>query len=91
MVLVSHDHRFIFLTTRGTGGMSVGMALQPLCTAPGTEVGEETPTLIPPHGIVGARQARSGAEAVKDGWRTHRSAASTKTALGRTSGTPTHG
>jgi hypothetical protein len=57
MVMVSHSHRFIFLKTRKTAGTSVEMALQHLCTPPGTPVTEPTPVLDTRFGIVGRRHA----------------------------------
>lgn len=84
MVLVSHDHGFIFLKTRKTGGTSVEMALQPLCTPPGHPVVEATSTILSLHGIVGARLVKESGGAVHEvgGWRNHRPAAWIRRTLG---------
>ena len=72
MALVSHQHGFIYLKTFKTGGTSVEMALQPLCTPPGTEVTHYGPTLVSNYGIVGARGKYVGADTT--GWHNHMSA-----------------
>lgn len=55
MVMVSHDHEFIFLKTRKTAGTSVEMFLQPFCAPPGHPVVEQTHTLETHHGVIGMR------------------------------------
>lgn len=52
-MLVSHDHKFIFLKTRKTAGSSIELLLQPYCAAPGVKV-PETEFLSSRHGIIGA-------------------------------------
>ena len=71
MALVSHGHRFIYLKTYKTGGTSVEMALQPLCTPPGHPVTEPTPTIISEYGIVGARLFKGDETQLKEGWKNH--------------------
>lgn len=72
MVLVSHDHEFIFLKTTKTGSSSVEMALQPLCQPPGSDVVERTHERVSRHGIVGARNARATVADVRHKWRVWR-------------------
>ncbi len=72
MALVSHHHRFVYLKTFKTGSTSTEMALQPLCTPPGTEVRQYGPALVSDAGIVGARGKFVGADTT--GWHNHMSA-----------------
>jgi len=82
MALVSHQYRFIYLKTEKTGGTSVEMALQTLCTPPGTEVSHYGPAIVSEVGILGARGDRftSGDET---GWRSHMPARQVAGKLGR--------
>ncbi len=70
MVLVCHDHRFIFLKTRKTAGTSIEMLLEPLCAPPGHVVTEKTMGFQSRHGIVGFRLLEDGAEKPSI-WRAH--------------------
>ena len=70
MALVSHQHGFIYLKTEKTGGTSVEMALQTLCTPPGTKVTHRGPALVSRTGVVGARGARHTA-GQRFGWTSH--------------------
>jgi hypothetical protein len=72
MALVSHQHGFIYLKTFKTGSTSVEMALQPLCTPPGTKVRQFGPAIVSDSGIVGARGKHVGAD--RTGWHNHMSA-----------------
>lgn len=73
MALVSHQHAFIYLKTKKTGGTSVEMALEPLCTPPGTEVRHYGPALVSEFGIRGARGGKFSS-VDKTGWHSHMSA-----------------
>ncbi|MCX7567237.1 sulfotransferase family 2 domain-containing protein [Sulfitobacter sp. F26169L] len=58
VVLVSHDHKFIFLKTRKVAGTSIEMFLQPMCsrsTPVDSVVQEKTRAMQDDAGIVGAR------------------------------------
>lgn len=55
MVLVSHQHRFIYLKTRKAAGTSLEMALEPFCMAPGHVPKHGSPERVTPEGIVGMR------------------------------------
>lgn len=55
MVLVCHDHKFIFLKTRKTAGTSIEMLLEPLCVPEGYMVTEKTAGYQCQRGIVGYR------------------------------------
>ncbi len=55
MVLVSHNHKFIFLKTRKTAGTSVEMALEHVCAPAGHVAAEKTPTRMSEQGIIGSR------------------------------------
>lgn len=87
MVLVCHDHPFVFLKTRKTAGTSVEMVLESLCVPPGQEIVEFRPTQKSEHGIVGAR----GPFVFKGWkqifrhfeWRNHQSAAFVRRMIGR--------
>lgn len=57
MVATSHTHRFIYIKTMKTGGTSIEMYLEPLCTPSGHIVQHQTPTIISEYGIVGRRDA----------------------------------
>ena len=72
MALVSHQHGFIYLKTFKTGGTSTEMALQGLCTPPGTKVKHYGPAILSDVGIVGARGKFTQTE--KTGWHSHMSA-----------------
>lgn len=54
-MLISHQHRFIFIKTIKTAGTSVEAFFEPLCTVPGHRVEHYTNTLISPYGVVGRR------------------------------------
>lgn len=54
-MLVSHDHRFVYLKTFKTAGTSLEMGLEPLCAPPGREVRHRADELATPHGIVAGR------------------------------------
>jgi hypothetical protein len=85
MVIVSHDHGFVFLKTRKTAGTSVEMVLEPFCRPPGAEVSEKTPTLVSRHGIVGRRLTpRSRLERLlfRRDWYNHMTAAEVRAGLG---------
>lgn len=85
MVLVSHDHEFIFLKTRKTAGTSIEMALEPLCRPKGAVVSEKTGAIETPQGVVGRRLSplspRVRADLPVD-WRNHMPAAEIRDALG---------
>ncbi|WP_264210955.1 sulfotransferase family protein [Leisingera thetidis] len=70
MVLVCHDHKFIFLKTRKTAGTSIEMLLEPLCTPPGRTVTERTSGCASKHGIVGFRLLGEKTEPPSV-WRSH--------------------
>lgn len=53
MVVVSHQHQFIFLKTRKTAGSSIETSLQPFCAPPGIDVPHDYFT-ISDVGIIGA-------------------------------------
>jgi hypothetical protein len=55
MVLVCHEHKFIFLKTRKTAGTSVEMLLEPLCAPAGHTVAERTHAIVSEKGVVGSR------------------------------------
>ena len=55
MVLVCHEHRFVYLKTTKTAGTSAEMVLQPLCEEPGLELTHEVETRVSKYGVVGAR------------------------------------
>lgn len=55
MVMVSHQHEFIFLKSRKTAGTSIEMSLEPLCGAPRAEVTEATPARVSRQGVIGRR------------------------------------
>jgi hypothetical protein len=85
MVIVSHDHAFVFLKTRKTGGTSVEMALEPFCRPPGAAVVEKTPTLRSRHGIVGRRmtpRSRWDRLLLRRDWYNHMTAAEVRDRLG---------
>lgn len=82
MALVSHQHGFIYLKTEKTGGTSVEMALQVLCTPPGTEVRHYGPALVSDVGILGARGDKY-TEADETGWMSHMPAKQVARKLGR--------
>lgn len=85
MVLVSHNHGFVFLKTRKTGGTSVELALEPLCRPAGASVSEATPAIIGAEGVVGRRLTplRGGARTRPAiDWRNHMPAAEIRDALG---------
>ena len=69
MVMISHSHSFIFLKTRKTAGTSVEMALQPLCTPPGTPIIEQTSVIESRFGVVGRRLMQPGPLARLTFWR----------------------
>jgi hypothetical protein len=56
MVLVSHEHEFIFMKTRKTAGSTIEGFLQKYCTPPGTEVLDVQPFTKTKYGIVSARR-----------------------------------
>lgn len=58
MVLVSHDHSFIYLKTRKVAGTSIEMALEPFCMPPGHVATAITEPTVTSHGIVGGRLHR---------------------------------
>ena len=70
MVLVSHEHKFIFVKTAKTGSTSAEMFLEPLCAPPDHVVHRRCNTLITKHGIVGARD-RGWGQAEPPFWRGH--------------------
>jgi hypothetical protein len=78
-VLVSHDHKFIYLKTIKTAGTSVEAALEPFCTPPGHVVSERTSAIVSPHGIVGSRGDDAGGE-----YYHHMTAAQVKAKVGDT-------
>lgn len=82
MALVSHQHRFIYLKTEKTGGTSVEMALQTLCTPPGTEVRHYGPAIVSEVGILGARGDKF-TSVDETGWRSHMPAKQVARKLGR--------
>lgn len=55
MVLVSHQHRFIYLKTRKAAGTSLEMALEPFCMAPDHVPKHGSPERVTLEGIVGMR------------------------------------
>ncbi|WP_271948440.1 sulfotransferase family 2 domain-containing protein [Ruegeria faecimaris] len=55
MVLVCHEHKFIYLKTTKTAGTSTEIALQPLCEEPGLPRLENGQIRVSKYGIVGAR------------------------------------
>ncbi|MFQ5438092.1 MAG: sulfotransferase family 2 domain-containing protein [Paracoccaceae bacterium] len=71
-MLVSNDHKFIYLKTPKTAGTSMEMYLQPLCTADGVEVTHETDEIVSDRGIVGFRGEKS-LRPKKTVWRNHMS------------------
>ncbi len=85
MVLVSHDHAFIFLKTRKTAGTSIEMALEPLCRPAGAVVTEKTPAIETAAGVVGRRLSPLSPRvraALPVDWRNHMPAAEIRDALG---------
>ncbi|HCQ65759.1 MAG TPA: hypothetical protein DIU07_11680 [Rhodobacteraceae bacterium] len=82
MALVSHQHGFIYLKTEKTGGTSVEMALQTLCTPTGTEVSHYGPAIVSKVGILGARGDKY-TEADVTGWTSHMPAKQVARKLGR--------
>lgn len=80
MVLVCHEHEFIYQKTLKTAGTSVEMALEPLCAPAGHVVREPTPARFSDYGIVGAR--RGPANEDQTGWRSHLPASKTKALIG---------
>ena len=78
-MLVSHDHRFIYLKTFKTAGTSLEMGLEPLCAPPGHEASHHADELSTPHGIVAGRLKGAGA----GGWGSaHVAAATVRERLG---------
>lgn len=83
MVLVCHEHKFIFLKTRKTAGTSVEMYLQPFCTPPDTPVVERTHAIETDFGIVGARLIGKKKRTERDQiWKNHMLARNAKFELG---------
>jgi len=84
MVLVSHDHAFVYLKTHKTASTSIEAALEPLCLPPGDpDMGRHRrDARVSPHGIVGVRGGpdRQPEERV---WRNHAPAWRVRLALGR--------
>lgn len=56
MVLICHNHSFIFLKTRKTAGTSIEMHLEPLCAPANHVVTEATHAKVCDLGIVGRRR-----------------------------------
>ena len=81
MALVSHKHGFIYLKTEKTGGTSVEMALQTLCTPAGTKVSHFGPAVVSEIGILGARGGKY-TEVDTTGWRNHMPATRVAWSLG---------
>lgn len=83
MVLVSHDHAFIYLKTHKTASTSIEAALEPLCLPPGDpDMGRHRrDARVTAHGIVGVRGGpdRQPEERV---WRNHAPAWRVRLALG---------
>lgn len=81
MVLVCHEHRFIFLKTRKTASTSVEMFFEPYCrdVAP-EEVTISVPETVEPKGIVGAREACR--RTATDKWYGHLAAVKVRDYLG---------
>lgn len=87
MVLVCHNHPFIFLKTRKTAGTSVEMVLEQLCVPPGTAITEHHPASFTEFGIVGRRGDDYKPRGLKRlmrfrEWRNHQSAAFVHRMLG---------
>lgn len=83
MVVVSHQHRFIFLKTRKTAGTSIEMLLEKKIAPSGHQVVEGTPTISWRGGIIGARlQVKTEADSAKRRWREHMPARYIKDKLG---------
>lgn len=76
MTLISHSHRFIFLSTQKTASTSVETALAPLCLPPGADP-ETRGMVVSEAGVLGAR--RPGA---RDPWVKHMSAAKVRRQVG---------
>jgi hypothetical protein len=55
MVAISHSHRFIYIKTIKTGGTSIEMFFEPLCTSPKHIVEHITPTIESSYGVIGRR------------------------------------
>ncbi len=84
MVMVSHQHEFIFLKTRKTAGTSVEMYLEPFCAPPGHVVTEKTKVVISDYGVVGERMKGGKSDgAPPHRLRNHTSAEVVKETLGR--------
>lgn len=60
MVLVSHDHNFIFPKTYKTASTSAEMFCEPFCAQPEHEVSISTPARETKHGIIGRRNDADG-------------------------------
>lgn len=58
MVLVCHEHKFIFLKTHKTASTSVEMLFEPFCAPPGHVVTEATRAKLSDEGIIGRRLIR---------------------------------
>lgn len=56
MVAISHAHRLIIIKTIKTGGTSVEMFFEPLCTPPEHIVVHFTPSIESEFGIIGRRR-----------------------------------
>jgi hypothetical protein len=87
MVLVSHEHEFVFLKTRKTAGTSVEMLLEPYCAPDNHIVTEKTPCIVSPKGVVGSRlipeKRTDRFDPFRRKWRNHMPAAKVKKYLGR--------
>lgn len=82
MVLVSHDHKFIFIKTKKTAGTSFEMMLEPYCAPPGHVVEHSAQELVTDHGIVGARNIGRMKSGEKPFWNSHLHAKAIKRNLG---------
>ncbi len=76
-MLVSHQHRFIFLKSVKTAGTSVEIFFERFCLPPDVPSVEYREEVVTPHGIVGARPRREDST-----WWNHMAASQVKAKLG---------
>lgn len=76
-MLVSHDHRFVFLKTMKTAGTSVEISFEHVCLPPGTPSVERREEVVSALGIVGARPRREDSN-----WWNHMPASLLRSRLG---------
>lgn len=86
MVVVSHEHKFIFLKTRKTAGTSIEMLLEGKIAPSGHEVIEVRPTFVWDGGIIASRswQKLHPEDVPLGAWREHLPSVQIKALLGDT-------